>query len=180
MKYLSTLNAAMERFLSRFTPTQFLCAAIALTALNFLLDYTVASYTSIYLSMLSGWLFAMSFLRRWDLTVDGDAFASRNGNLLPVRQRGIPAMLKISQVAEEQAGSLLMAWWDGEGAAPVLAQDTEALLMARALGPASLVQMVNGGRDEEATRILCGVVARLHAPRAKPIPALVPLAQRFE
>ncbi|NMY30791.1 APH(6) family putative aminoglycoside O-phosphotransferase [Pseudomonas sp. WS 5412] len=120
------------------------------------------------------------YLRRWDLTVDGDAFASRNGNLLPVRQRGIPAMLKISQVAEEQAGSLLMAWWDGEGAAPVLAQDTEALLMARALGPASLVQMVNGGRDEEATRILCGVVARLHAPRAKPIPALVPLAQRFE
>ena len=63
MKYMRTLNAAMERFLSRFTPTQFLCAAIALTALNFLLDYTVASYTSIYLSMLSGWLFAMSFLR---------------------------------------------------------------------------------------------------------------------
>ena len=27
-----------------------------------------------------------------------------NGNLLPVRQRGIPAMLKISQASEEQAG----------------------------------------------------------------------------
>ena len=63
MKYLSTLNLAMERFLSRFTRTQFLCAAIAFTALNFVLDYTFASYTSIYLSMLSGWLFAMGFVR---------------------------------------------------------------------------------------------------------------------
>ena len=120
------------------------------------------------------------YLERWDLTVDGDAFASRNGNLLPVRQDGVPAMLKVSQVAEEQAGSVLMAWWDGDGAAPVLAYDGEALLMVRALGSASLVQMANGGRDEEATRILCGVAARLHAPRAKPIPALVPLARWFE
>ncbi|CAM2995629.1 MULTISPECIES: hypothetical protein [Pseudomonas] len=63
MKYLATLNAAIERFLCRFTRTQFLCAAIALTVLNFVLDYTVASYTSIYLSMLSGWLFAMGLLR---------------------------------------------------------------------------------------------------------------------
>ena len=120
------------------------------------------------------------YLKRWDLVVDGDAFVSRNGNLLPVRQRGMPAMLKISQVAEEQAGSLLMVWWDGEGAAPVLAHDGEALLMARALGSASLIQMVNDGRDEEATRILCGVAARLHAPRAKPTPALVALEQWFE
>ncbi|CAM2995606.1 streptomycin 6-kinase [Pseudomonas gessardii] len=120
------------------------------------------------------------YLKRWDLTVDGDAFASRNGDLLPVRQRGMPAMLKISQVAEEQAGSVLMAWWDGEGAAPVLARDTEALLMARALGSASLIQRVSDGRDDDATRILCAVAARLHAPRARPIPALVPLAQWFE
>jgi len=63
MKYLATLNAAIERFLRRFTRTQFLCAAIALTVLNFVLDYTVVSYTSIYLSMLSGWLFAMGFLK---------------------------------------------------------------------------------------------------------------------
>ena len=66
------------------------------------------------------------YLKRWDLTIDGDAFASLNGNLLPVRQRGIPAMLKISQVVEEQAGGLLMAWWDGKGAAPVLAHDDQA------------------------------------------------------
>ncbi|AIG01637.1 aminoglycoside phosphotransferase family protein [Pseudomonas fluorescens] len=120
------------------------------------------------------------YLKRWDLAIDGEAFASRNGYLLPVRRHGMPAMLKISQVAEEQAGSLLMAWWDGEGAAPVLAQEGEALLMARAQGAASLIQMVKGGRDEEATRILCDVAARLHAPRARPTPAVVPLTQWFE
>lgn len=120
------------------------------------------------------------YLKRWDLTLDGEAFASLNGNLLPVRQRGLPAMLKISQVAEEQAGSLLMAWWDGEGAAPVLAHDGEALLMQRALGSASLVQMVSSGLDDEATRILCTVAAHLHKPRVKPLPPLVPLEHWFE
>lgn len=120
------------------------------------------------------------YLKRWDLTIDGDAFSSLNGNLLPVRQHGTPAMLKISQVAEEQAGGQLMAWWDGQGAAPVLAHDDKALLMVRAQGPASLMQMVSAGRDDEATRILCAVAAQLHAPAAKPIPTLVPLEQWFE
>lgn len=72
------------------------------------------------------------YLKQWQLTLDGEAFVSLNGVLLPVRQRGLPAMLKISQEPEEQAGSLLMAWWDGDGAAPVLAHDREALLMERA------------------------------------------------
>lgn len=120
------------------------------------------------------------YLKRWQLTGDGEPFVSLNGTLLPVRQQGRPAMLKISQVAEEQAGSRLMAWWEGEGAAPVLAHDGEALLMVRAQGPGALTQMVKDGRDEQATRILCAVAARLHAPRTKPLPALVPLAQWFE
>lgn len=120
------------------------------------------------------------YLKRWGLTIDGDAFVSLNGNLLPVRQGNVPAMLKISQEPEEQAGSQLMAWWDGDGAAPVLAHQGEALLMKRAQGPATLIQMVNSGRDDEAIRILCAVVARLHTPRSKPIPELVPLGQWFE
>lgn len=120
------------------------------------------------------------YLKRWRLTVDGEAFVSLNGNLLPVRQGDTPAMLKIAQSAEERAGNQLMAWWAGEGAAPVLAHDDEALLMVRAQGSASLAQKVAGGRDDEATRILCAVLARLHAPRPASPPVLVPLAQWFE
>lgn len=120
------------------------------------------------------------YLKRWKLTIDGDAFRSLNGKLLPVRHHGMPAMLKISQEREEQAGNLLMAWWDGEGAAPVLAHDGEALLMERASSPLSLTHMVSCGQDDEATRILCAVAGRLHTPRTKPAPALVPLVQWFE
>ena len=50
------LNAAAERFLSRFTRKQFFFAAIAVTALNYLLAYTVPGYRSIYLAMIGGWL----------------------------------------------------------------------------------------------------------------------------
>lgn len=119
------------------------------------------------------------YLKRWGLTVDGEAFVSLNGNLLPVRQGDTPAMLKIARSPEERAGSRLMAWWAGVGAAPVLAHDDQALLMVRAQDAASLAQMVAGGGDDEATGILCAVLARLHAPRPALAPVLVPLAQWF-
>jgi len=120
------------------------------------------------------------YLKQWGLTIDGEAFVSLNGHLLPVRHGDTPAMLKVSQAPEEQAGSELMAWWAGDGAAPVLAHAGEALLMKRAQGSASLAQMVADGRDDQATRILCAVAARLHAPRSTPRPALVPLEQWFD
>lgn len=75
------------------------------------------------------------YLTRWNLIIDGESFDSLNGHLVPVRQRGLAAMLKISQVAEEQAGNLFMVWWEGKGAATVLAHDGAALLMTRAEGP---------------------------------------------
>jgi streptomycin 6-kinase len=51
-----------------------------------------------------------------------------------------------------------MAWWDGNGAAKVLARHGEALLLERATGARSLTEMVATGRDDEASRILCEVV----------------------
>jgi streptomycin 6-kinase len=73
-----------------------------------------------------------------------------------------------------------MAWWDGEGAARVLAQDENAILLERAEGKSSLIEMVRNDRDDEATRIICNVVAKLHAPRQKPRPTLIPLEERFK
>ena len=120
------------------------------------------------------------WLLKWNLAVDGAPFASLNGHLLPVRANGQPALIKLSHEPEEQAGSLLMAWWRGEGAAPVLAHEGEALLMARATGTRSLAEMARGDQDDTATRILCHVVQRLHAPRGRPPPAVVPLSRWFE
>ncbi|VVE71981.1 hypothetical protein PAN31117_04234 [Pandoraea anapnoica] len=119
------------------------------------------------------------YIQRWHLTPDGAPFASLGGLLLPVHRAGTPAILKISRSPEEVAGGQLMAWWQGDGAAPVLEIEGEALLMVRAQGEASLTQMVRDCRDDDATRILCETVAHLHRPRLAPGPALTPLPEWF-
>ncbi|ODT09050.1 MAG: 3'-kinase, partial [Kaistia sp. SCN 65-12] len=58
--------------------------------------------------------------------------------------------------------------------------DDDALLMERADGPVSLAAMARDGADEAASRILCEVAARLHAPRDTPPPELIPLETRFD
>ena len=72
-----------------------------------------------------------------------------------------------------------MAWWNGEGAAPVLAHDASAILMLRAEGSGSLVEMATAGRDREATNIICDTVRRLHEQRCLPPPELPPLRDLF-
>ena len=119
-------------------------------------------------------------LLRWGLTPDGEPIATHSSRLLPVRRGGVPAMLKIAQEVEERRGAEVMVWWDGEGAARVLAHEGDALLMERAIGEASLVEMARSGRDEEASRILCAAAARLHGARTRPLPpTLVPLPRWF-
>lgn len=120
-----------------------------------------------------------AYLRRWDLVPDGEPILTRAARLLPVRCGGEPAMLKLALEQEERFGGLLMEWWDGDGAARVLASDGDALLLERALGTASLAEMARNGRDAAACRILCAVADRLQAPRPNPLPALVPLASWF-
>ena len=115
------------------------------------------------------------YLLRWDLSQDGEPVTTRSSKLLPVRCRGEAAMLKIAVDAEERAGGALTAWWAGEGAAAVLAHDAEAVLLERAQGASCLSAMARAGRDEKASRIICGVVAKLHAPRPAPRPELRPL-----
>lgn len=124
------------------------------------------------------------WLELWDLVPDGEPFTTQYTKswLLPVRQHGAPAMLKLAYGAEEIRGGGVMEWWDGDGAAYVLAHKGEALLLERAGGERSLVKMAQGGPegDEAATRIICEAVARLHAPRDEPPPRdVVPLKLWF-
>ena len=119
-------------------------------------------------------------LARWDLVPDGEPIETPSSLLLAVRHDGVPAMLKIAREEEERRGAVLMAWWDGDGAAKVLARHGEALLMERAAGPLSLAAMVAAGKDDEASCILCQVTVRLHAPRPAPPSELVPLTYWFQ
>ena len=119
-----------------------------------------------------------SWLDLWNLVPDGEAFTTEyTGSwLLPVRQGDRAAILKLSTAPEEIAGGALMEWWGGHGAAEVLGRQDEALLLERATGPRSLIEMSKGGADDVATAIICDAVEVLHAPRRAPPPeTLVPL-----
>jgi len=119
------------------------------------------------------------YIACWQLTPDGAPLITPSSGLLPVRYQGKPAMLKIAVEAEEKHGNLLMRWWDGSGAARVLAFAGDALLLERAEGTTSLAALARSGNDAEACRILCRAAARLHFPTNRPLPALVPLTQWF-
>ncbi len=119
-------------------------------------------------------------LSRWHLVPDGEPIVTHSSRLLPVRKDGVPAMLKIATELHEKSGWVLMTWWDGRGAARVLAYDDDALLLERALGSRSLLHMAQNGQDDDASRIMCRVIAELHAPRPnKPLPDLIPLEHWF-
>ncbi|WEX75853.1 aminoglycoside phosphotransferase family protein [Sinorhizobium numidicum] len=119
-------------------------------------------------------------IERWSLEPDGEPIATRSSRLLPVRWRGLPAMLKIARMAEEKSGGRLMRWCDGHGAARVFAEAGDAILLERAESRRSLFHLAMTGSDDAATRIICRTVAMLHAPRATPLPELVPLDRWFE
>lgn len=120
-----------------------------------------------------------SYLERWELDCDGDPIVTQTARLLPVLRRGEAAMLKLSLAENAHLAGEVMEWWDGDGAARVLARKEHALLMERATDQASLGDMARTGQDDEACRILCRAAARLHAPRDKTLPAVTPLAQLF-
>lgn len=112
------------------------------------------------------------WMARWGLSADGAPFVGpHTGNLLaPVRRGETAAMLKIALGPQERLGGFVMAWWNGSGAAPILAHADEALLMLRGAKGEGLALMARDGRDEEATALLCAGVAALHRPRPKPPP----------
>jgi streptomycin 6-kinase len=119
------------------------------------------------------------WLKRWGLVTDGVPIITQGSRLLPVRLNDIPAMLKVALDVDEKYGNRLMTWWDGDGAAQVLAHHEDGLLMERAMGSRSLMHMAMNGEDDEASRILCSALARLHAPRETPSPPLVELGPWF-
>lgn len=120
------------------------------------------------------------YLQCWALKPDGEPLLTRTSMLLPVLFKKKPAMLKIALVDEEQRGNALMIWWQGQGAARVLAHKDQAILMERAVEKPALVDMVRLSQDDEASRILCAVANQVHAVKnALQAPPLLPLSSWF-
>ncbi len=115
----------------------------------------------------------------WRLVAEGEPIITPSSHLLPVRWQGRAAMLKRALDIDERLGSLVLDWWDGDGAALVFAYDDDTVLMERAEGTRSLMHMALNGEDDQASRIVCDVVRKLHQPREKPLPEVIDLRQWF-
>jgi streptomycin 6-kinase len=117
------------------------------------------------------------WIARWALEPDGEPFVTpyAASRLLPVRQAGAPAMLKLAASDDERRGAAVMDWWGGDGAAPVLARAGDALLLVRAEGARTL------DREEDGAAIatLCAAVGALHSRRSSTPPPTPPLARLF-
>jgi streptomycin 6-kinase len=119
------------------------------------------------------------YMDHWQLIPDGELIITRSSKLLPVVQNTVPAMLKIAEEPEEKSGANLMVWWNGHGAAGVLAHENNALLLERATGGRSLSNMAKNGDDTGASKIICKAVHALHRQTLSKLPELVPLVQWF-
>ncbi|WP_079228302.1 hypothetical protein [Pseudomonas putida] len=61
MKKLKEFESAATRYLSRYSRKQFFAAFVVITAINHWLAYNVDGYKSIWLAMIGGWFFGMTF-----------------------------------------------------------------------------------------------------------------------
>lgn len=92
-------------------------------------------------------------------------------------------MLKVVDPMDDEANSATaLGFFGGYGAVRVLGHSRNAMLLERIpqSEESTLEQMVLGGRDDEATRIICEVVKKLHSSsqaRAAP-PSAIPFQQR--
>ncbi|WP_412528980.1 aminoglycoside phosphotransferase family protein [Burkholderia lata] len=119
------------------------------------------------------------YLGLWGLVPDGGPILTASGGLLPVVWQSRPAMLKVATCDEERRGNALMTWWNGQGTAQVWLHDGDAILLERAQPAPTLAGFSASGHDDDAMRIACGVVERLHAHRAPEPPSVVPLHDWF-
>jgi streptomycin 6-kinase len=124
------------------------------------------------------------WLTRWTLEPAGEPIRTHASRLLPVLQDGRPAMLKLPEVEDERRGYLPLEYWNGGGAARLLARSDngEAMLIERATGRRSLAAMARSGAagDDAATVILCDAIAALQKPRGPAPSGLIPLDMWFK
>ncbi|WP_225773246.1 aminoglycoside phosphotransferase family protein [Inquilinus sp. Marseille-Q2685] len=103
------------------------------------------------------------WLDRWELEPDGDAIERNGAHVAFVRRGDTRMVLKVLKPnSDEMLGPMMLAHYRGRSAVRVLGHEQNAVLLERALPGTELTEIVLAGRDDEAVRILCGVMADLH------------------
>ncbi len=112
------------------------------------------------------------WLARWDLEFErappppgGRSPYPGAGEVAFVRRGDASLVLKLLPPGgDEWRSGEVLAHWDGRGAVRLIEQAPGAVLIERAQPGDDLSAMVQAGRDEDATAILCEVMASLNRP----------------
>jgi len=111
------------------------------------------------------------WLDRWELEPDGEAIERNGAHVAFVRRSDSRAVLKVLKPnSDEMLGPVMLAHYQGRSAVRVLGHEQNAVLLERALPGTELTETVLAGRDDEAVRILCDVMADLHQDDPPPGP----------
>ncbi|WEK03197.1 MAG: aminoglycoside phosphotransferase family protein [Candidatus Devosia phytovorans] len=120
---------------------------------------------------------------RWSLTKSTPVAETATSWIFRVEQNGrnfaALKILKPQSAPEERRGSLLLNWYDGEGAATVFDMHGDTIFMEW-LDGGTLGDPARAGKDDETTIAAATLVANLHRPRAEPPQGLEPLRDRFQ
>lgn len=121
------------------------------------------------------------YLGAWHLSDPRPLAETPTSHLYTVTYRRETAVLKLLTEYgwEERRGALALSHFGGHGAVRLYRSDAHAQLLEYAAGD-ELVSLVERGDDEEATRIIAGVLEQLHGVRNdEPESGLLPLKDWF-
>jgi streptomycin 6-kinase len=129
------------------------------------------------------------FLQLWGLEFEGAPPAPGGrepypgtGEVAFVRRAGRPLVLKLLPYgSDEWLSGAVLAHWGGQGAVRLIEQASGAVLIERAIPGDDLIAMATAERDDEATAILCDVMAKLNrpAPTGAPFRTIVDWGRGF-
>jgi streptomycin 6-kinase len=127
---------------------------------------------------------ARDCVRVWNCLPDGQIFFTHSSLLWPVMRAAEKLILKIANPNDDEAKAAeMLEFYDGLGAVKVLKSHENIQLLERVdddAGCPTLEKMSIAGQDDEATQIICDVIAQLHAVAStkKPPANLIPFRQR--
>jgi streptomycin 6-kinase len=108
------------------------------------------------------------YLAAWQLANPQLLTQTVTSHIYTVTRENETVVLKLLSPTEteEQTGAVALRYFDGHGAVRLLAADEGAQLLEYAAGD-ELVTLAERGQDEEATRIIAGVIRQLHDVRSE-------------
>jgi len=121
------------------------------------------------------------YLVAWNLSTPKLLKQTMTSHIYTVVHEAETVILKVlsSTEVDEQRGAVALHYFDGHGAVRLLRYDDGAQLMEYAAGD-ELVTLVEGGEDENATRIIAHVIKQLHnVPQDTPYDGMIMLDQWF-